>query len=758
MKALTFKQWLALLAFTSLSVVVMAQTSEPASPAIAMPMTAPVSQGVYTFEKLGRTDSLNLLSIHDTEQVEFTLRRDQIATNATLNLVFTPSPALTPKLSHLRIFLNDELMGVIPITTDMLGQSIRQRVALDARYITDFNRLRIEFVVGHYINLCEDLTRSSLWVDISRESSLNIDLQDLSLRNDLALFPHPFFDEGDPQPLTLPMVFSDQPGPVQLRAAAILASYFGTQAKWRGATFPVSFDALPNRHGIVFATNNHRPAFLRDYPQVQAPVVAMISHPDNSYIKLLLILGRNDADLVQAAAALALGNTLFRGNSVTINKVEKLRPRVPHDAPNWTRTDRPVQFKELLEYPSQLEAVGLRPRPITLNVNLSPDLFTWRNQGIPMQLKYRYSPPPAGNDSRLHVSINSQFVHGFALPAPSTTSLRERMRLPLLADGLFGAGERVLIPALEVGDHNTLRFDFSFASRITSNQAGVCQLTLPVGVRAAIDEDSTLDFSGYYHFISLPNLRVFANSGFPFSRMADLSETVAVMPKNAMPAHIATLLDTVGSIGAATGYPGFGLKVTDDWQSASAANADLLVIGPMPADLRSRPDTNALLENTRSWLRQPKQDVAVSPLGGSPLQNDNRTAPGTKVEVSAQAPIGAFVGMQSPFHAQRSVVGLLGSTPEDFKLLRTALSTPSQRAAISGSVAVVRESGVASVQVGPVYYVGYLPWWTLLWYHLSDRPVLLAIFAALTVVLLTFVIWYGLRQVARSRLARDQDN
>jgi hypothetical protein len=382
MKALTLKQWLALLAFASTSFTTLAQTPAPAHPTTA----APVSRQTYTFEKLGQTENLNLRGIVNTEQIEFTLRRDQIATSAALNLIFTPSPSLIPKLSHLRIFLNDELMSVVPVTSEGLGQQMRQRVALNARYITDFNRLRIEFV-GHYADLCEDLAHSSLWLDISRQSSLDIDQQALSLRNELAFFPLPFFDEQDKQPLVLPMVLGNQPGPLQMRAAAILASYFGTQAKWRSATFPVNFDSLPNRHGVVFATNDNRPAFLRDYPKVEAPVVAMISHPHNPYIKLLLVLGRHEADLVRAATALALGNTLFRGNSVTIDEVQKLQPRTPHDAPNWTRTDRPVQFKELVEYPSQLAVAGLRPRPIILNINLPPDLFIWRNENIPMQLK-----------------------------------------------------------------------------------------------------------------------------------------------------------------------------------------------------------------------------------------------------------------------------------------------------------------------------------------------------------------------------------
>jgi hypothetical protein len=46
-----------------------------------------------------------------------------------------------------------------------------------------------------------------------------------------------------------------------------------------------------------------------------------------------------------------------------------------------------------------------------------------------------------------------------------------------------------------------------------------------------IGDDSTIDFSKYYHFLAMPDLRAFANAGFPFSRMADLSESIVVMPK-----------------------------------------------------------------------------------------------------------------------------------------------------------------------------------------------------------------------------------
>jgi hypothetical protein len=79
---------------------------------------------------------------------------------------------------------------------------------------------------------------------------------------------------------------------------------------------PGLFNKLPDRNAIVFATNDKRPDFLRDHPPVKAPTIEMIDHPDNPYVKLLVVFGRDDKDLLQAAKGIAQGNILFRGSSV----------------------------------------------------------------------------------------------------------------------------------------------------------------------------------------------------------------------------------------------------------------------------------------------------------------------------------------------------------------------------------------------------------------------------------------------------------
>ncbi|UNB79552.1 cellulose biosynthesis cyclic di-GMP-binding regulatory protein BcsB [Klebsiella pneumoniae] len=61
----------------------------------------------------------------------------------------------------MKVYLNDELMGVLPVTKERkLGKKIRAQLPIDPLYITDFNRVRLEFV-GHYRDVCENPASST---------------------------------------------------------------------------------------------------------------------------------------------------------------------------------------------------------------------------------------------------------------------------------------------------------------------------------------------------------------------------------------------------------------------------------------------------------------------------------------------------------------------------------------------------------------------------------------------------------------------
>lgn len=716
---------------------------------------APQRTETLTLGQMTQRDNIRLLGIRNQQDLEFTLRRDQLALDATLELAFTPSPALISKLSHLLVYLNDEMMGVVPVQENAPGMLQKTAIKLSTDYLSTYNRIRLEFV-GHYADICEDLAHSSLWLDISRQTRVIVQEETLPLANDLAFFPEPFIDTNDMQTQHVPFVFASQPDTEMLEAAATLASYFGSKARWRTVNYPVYFDTLPERNAIILATNDHRPAFLGDYPEVEQPVIDMISAPDDPYKKLLIITGKDTNDVKKAVQALTLGGQILRGQSVQVDTVEPLAPRRPYDAPYWVTTDRPVLFSQLIDFPRQLETEGLSPGPIRLNLNLPPDLFVWRSNGIPLDLIYRYTAPLKRDESRLTLSLNDRFVASYPLLPYDDRSMLTRMHLNVIGNDPVTDSNTLTVPALRIGAQNQIALDFSFATTIGNAEAGTCRTQLPPDVRAAIDGNSSIDFTGYAHYLEMPNLRAFANSGFPFSKMADLSETLVVMPEKSSSDEIAVLLTTMALIGSQTGYPVYQLSVGTDWTQAATKPVDVLWIGATPEGFNQRPDANLLLDYTRATLTQPlRQRTGEGGIRHTQYDPDSDTRGTVRVGMTSAAPIGAIVGMQSPWWTGRSMVGLLGTSADDLKLLRDALTDPGKRSFMQGSVITIRTSGVSGELVGPTYFVGELKWWEWIWFHLSDKPLLLAALAALMVLIMALLLWLMLRLVARRRLNHD---
>ncbi|WJD50506.1 MULTISPECIES: cellulose biosynthesis cyclic di-GMP-binding regulatory protein BcsB [unclassified Enterobacter] len=712
---------------------------------------APTRDVTLTFAQIAPPPgSMILRGVNPDGGIEFGMRSDEVVSKAVLNLEYTPSPSLLPVQSQLKVYLNDELMGVLPVTKEQLGKKTQAQVAVDPLYITDFNRVRLEFV-GHYRDVCENPASSTLWMDIGRNSSLAMTYQKLTLKNDLSSFPVPFFDPRDNRPLNLPMVFAGVPALAQQQAASIVASWFGTRTGWRGQQFPVSYDALPDSNAIVFATNDKRPAFLRDVPPVTAPTVMMMNHPTNPFMKVLVVFGRDDKDILQAAKGIAQGNLLFRGDRVVVDEVKPLLARKPYDAPNWVRTDRAITFSELKTYEEQLQATGLQPASINVAMNLPPDLYLLRSSGIDMNLNYRYTAPPTKDNSRMDISLNNQFLQSFSLTSSQDTN-RLLLRLPVL-QGLLDGKTEVSIPALKLGALNQLRFDFQYMNPMPGGTIENCITFQPVQNRVVIGDDSTIDFSKYYHFIAMPDLRAFANAGFPFSRMADLSDTLVVLPAQPTAAQLTTLLDSMGGIGAQTGFPAVNVTLTNDGNQLANKDADILIIGTLPEKLKNDERIDLLVQATQSWVKTPQRQTDFPAI--VPDVNDRQAD--TQTAVSSSGPMAAIVGFQSPYNDQRSVVALLADSPRGYSLLNEAMNDSGKRAAMYGSVTVIRESGVNGLRVGDIYYVGHLPWFERIWYALSNHPILLAVLAAVSVVLLAWVLWRLLRIISRRRLDGDHE-
>jgi hypothetical protein len=225
----------------------------PAPPKLAATAPAAGRAREFNLTQLGLNYAVQLRGVSGTVGIPFSVRADELVTSAALRLNYAYSPSLIPELSHLKVSVNDVLVATLALPREGAGKPQTADIPIDRRLITDFNRINVE-LVGHYTRECEDPQHSSLWAKIDASSTLRLSVSPLKTASDLAVLPQPFFDRRDVRRANIPFVFGGTPSRPRSRSAGIVSSWFGALAGYRGATFPVSNDALPAGNAVVFAT------------------------------------------------------------------------------------------------------------------------------------------------------------------------------------------------------------------------------------------------------------------------------------------------------------------------------------------------------------------------------------------------------------------------------------------------------------------------------------------------------------------------
>ncbi|WP_253819935.1 cellulose biosynthesis cyclic di-GMP-binding regulatory protein BcsB [Variovorax paradoxus] len=728
----------------------------PAAPATAAAAataasanTTPVAGAVreLNLTQLGIDYAIQLRGISGTVGIPFNVRADELVTAASFRLNYAYSPSLIPELSHLKVTVNDVLVATLPVSHAEAGKPQTADIPIDRRLITEFNRINVE-LIGHYTRECEDPAHTSLWARVDASSTLKLTVSPLKLTNDLAALPQPFFDRRDVRRARIPFVFGGADTAPMLVAAGVLSSWFGALADYRGATFPVSHGELPAGHAVVFVTPESAIAGLT-LPSIQGPGLAVVDNPQDASGKLLLVMGRNPADLRTAAAALALNSKAFAGAQAAVTAFQEPPVRKPYDAPRWVPSDRALQLGELATA-ADLSVTGYNPDVVRVNLQLPPDLFTWRSRGIPLDLQYRYTPRVRPDQSTLNINVNDNFVGG--LPLRSANPAGDRwwnpLAVKLMPDGTLAEHKEVILPPLAMGPRSQLRLHYYFEP-----VGGRCVPQLD-NVRGSIDPTSKIDVSGFPHFIAMPELAAYANGGFPFSRMADLSDTAVILPDQPNDADTETYLGLLGQIGRSTGYPALRVKVGRSAEAGQWADKDLLVIGNLQSQslftqwadkMPLKRNGNAPELKLRSWI-----DNAIDLVIGARTRED---LPGSmQIAVSDDGRDAVLAGFESPLRSGRSVIAAITNADSKEALLN-ALMTPDLLKRVQGSMTIVRDTQVNSVLGGDTYYVGRLPPLTWLQWHLSRSPLGLAALVILLALLGAAVSYAGLQIRARRRLS-----
>jgi len=173
------------------------------------------------------------------------------------------------------------------------------------------------------------------------------------------------------------------------------------------------------------------------------------------------------------------------------------------------------------------------------------------------------------------------------------------LAVPLLRSTASREGQSLLIPVFQLASNNRLQFQFA----MEYHRQGLCKEVFVDNTQEAIDPDSTIDISSFPHYAAMPDLTLFANAGYPFTRYADLTETAIVLPDAADRAALEQLFFVLGRMGRQTGVAAVGYQLLDAQQAQRAVNVDLLLLsGAQSNNLQS--SLGSLAETLRHERRQ----------------------------------------------------------------------------------------------------------------------------------------------------------
>ncbi len=718
-------------------------TGMPARQVSTLPVIPPPPPGqfhdLFTLKQVG-SGNMELRGIDTQTSVFFNLKQTHVVRTAKMHLSYSFSPALLPQLSHIRLLMNGTLFATIQYppneNTTTGARDMEADFDVPADLLVRRNQFTVEFI-GHYTMVCEDPANTALWARVNNSSYLEVAGDVLPLTDDLKQLPLPFLDRDSIDPPKIPIVFASAPSLKGIQAAGIVASYFGMESESRPAQFPTYIGALPEGDSILIAENPSMLPGGLNLNNVTQPTVAMRPNPNDTYSKVLIITGANADQALLAAQAVAMRSDLLQGPTSTISKLILPNISKPDDAPRWARTDQTIS---LWDYATVDALQNDGSAPLNVYFRIPPDIFFVQKPNAILKMVYRYNSIPIGPISSIQVRVNNAFLGSLPLiPGPDPARVvKTEVPVPVVNLRPFS---------------NSLSFDFTFQLL----KKGGCNDSTPINMQGAIMRDSYLDLRGYPHYASLPNLELFSNAGFPFTRFADLSQTTVVLPPTPTAQEIELFATLMGHFSRQTGMPVLRVSVATADAMKQGADTDFLVLGTgedqpafdrigsaLPVNIRAGQvqvrDTLGLLTPLHhAWWKIPTPDHSES---------GELTASGV--------PDSVIEGIESPYKSGRTVVVINIKDPTTYTTFIDTFLKVQQSSDISGTVTVLHGSDFQSFRIGnSVYHVGMLPWWNRLTLWFVDVPWLAAILVTLIAFLLAVWTRIWLREHARKRLQME---
>lgn len=628
---------------------------------------------------------------------------------------------------------------------------------------------------------CEDPAAPELWTWV--------ELSDAFIDFDFTLKPVPsrisaasdfLFDPKNPSAPSVNLIFQDNDQ--YLKAAGLAAAGIALRYDYRMVDFASSNSIQSGVDNVIIGdekflrstnaleyfsansdnSNNTTNSVENSEQVIKGPSLMLFSLKDDIYHSLIVITGRNPDEVLVAAKAFSLISLPLPDSSVTQIKDIQIPQIDPYTLKNGIEPGKTFRLSNLGFKTHTFE--GISPIPKGFSFRLPSDTHLSPNSQAVLSLNMAYGASMR-EDSVLNIQLNDQFVA--AVPCKDTDGGTYRN---------YKVG--LLLSSMRAG-YNKLTISPQLTPLITEQ----CTMIQTGNLRLTVFEDSTFTAPSVDNWIEMPNLKAFMSDAFPFGRLADMRETVMLLP-DGKKSSVAAALNLIAIASQKIGFPPLGLEWRKNLMANTNLNAgvpdkemldkDIIVVSEVsaiPENISSAAPLNLSPSGAVSYphLIRPKgyeQSEGkgffsnLIPRKGS--QISDISVVDSKIVVTRFEPLitkdkAVLMQFQSPFDRKRSVVMLTAGNENDMTSISRVLWRPEVQAACSGDTALInltqtenKEFQTISLKLGSSYYLGGLTPLPFMEYYANTYP-LWFIGVVILVCLSMALILYQMIKIRRKR-------
>jgi hypothetical protein len=766
---------LGLLAAVPAAAQTLAQSEPGAAPAsdVADATNDRAGEGVtYTLalqELMADPGPIRMLNDRDDEDLFFPLSSRFELDQAALRLDFTNSIALLGERSQMRVLANGAVVAQVPLQGTQPNVQVEAFIEPDL-LVPGFNTLRFE-TAQHYTIECEDPGAPELWTQIdTRRSSLSLQgrlqpveplLSELDRLISPALGSPTRYDILTPSQLSaedlgvgalvaqaISLRLDYRPGQFDHRIAA--GSTPEQRADWAGHPLSgLDQTALGARDGALVGTRDALARYLDDslVRQITGPYLGVFARADDPRYLMLLVTGRDDAEVEEAAKVLGMLDFPLADAAASRVDLGPKPGRVHLGGRPRIEPGRSYDWADLGYSTTSLK--GANPQGVTVEFDVPPDFYVSEDASVRLSLSFAYGAR-LRNDSVLNVYLNERFERALPLDSPSGAVLRDyAVYIPMRS---FEPGRNVIeAEAVMVPSRNE-----------------DCVTAQSDNLLITLFDTSWIEFPDTAHYAEQPNLDLFADTGFPYLAGPDGSGAPFFLLSSLDSRVAAAAWTLAGKLAQMNDGPlldaGYGLAAPNE-------AAHTIAIGPLgeldPELLRGTalsPSPDGLdagyavrqTDGRPSDFERIKVQMARL-LGGDPPA---RAAPAqVRVRQSAVPQrYGVALAFQSPQDPGRLVTLFTALDAARLQTRMEEIVAPERWGQLNGDLALWRGDldEVSWQRAHAPFFVGELGLLDFLRYHLSAQPLYWVGGVLVTILLLAFLTQRLLIRLGRKIHGRRQ--